>query len=62
MLTTEEMNSIIAADILGLPQTVKGPDADKFLAEFQKDRAEAEKAGYVLDIPAEWPNTKDEED
>lgn len=55
MITTEDMQRIMTDELLGRPQRVTGPQADKFLQDFRSDRELAEKDGVVLDVPLEWP-------
>jgi hypothetical protein len=61
MLTTEQMNKLMADELNGKEQDIKGKDADKFLAGIRKDIAKAKKDGMTLDIPPEWPGFDEEE-
>lgn len=58
-LTVDEMQQIMLDEMLGKKQSITGPAADKFLADFLKDVEKAKKDGVVLDIPSEWPSIGD---
>jgi hypothetical protein len=55
------MNKLMADELNGKEQDIKGKDADKFLAGIRKDIAKAKKDGMTLDIPPEWPGFDEEE-
>lgn len=54
-LTTDQMSVIANQVILGKPVTIKEPAAEvaAFVAGIKKDKAEADKNGWVLTVPFE---------
>ncbi len=55
-LTTEEMNMVMVDLMNGrVPPRVSGPEADKLRESLKDDARAAREAGWVLDVPAEWP-------
>lgn len=52
-LDTEQLQEITRNHINGRPQRLKGPEVDEYLAELDKDIAQAKKDGYTLEIPTE---------
>lgn len=52
-LTHDDAVKIQVDYMLGRPQRIKGPDAEKFLAAFKKDVEKAKKDGLRIEIPVE---------
>jgi hypothetical protein len=52
-LTTEQMNRIIVDEMVGRTQRESGPEAEKFLEQFKKERKEIEARGLRVQIPNE---------
>ena len=54
-LSTDQMATIANEVILGKPVSIKEPKAevDAFVAGIEKDKAEADANGWILEVPSE---------
>ena len=52
MLSSEDVQRIIAEVALGSEPTIKGPEADKLRAEIEKEMKD--NPGMSVEIPREW--------
>lgn len=59
-LTTDQMQQIVADEMVGRPPRVTGPEADRFRQRIKSDIERAKREGLVVEITNEWPEINNE--
>lgn len=58
-LTTDVMQRITKEVVLGQPSSAGSPEENDFRQRVERNVADIQKQGLVVDIPGEWPDMGD---